>query len=422
MEREQVLFLQGPFGPFFGVMAETFSRAGCITHRICFNGGDRLYAKADHVVDYAGRPEHWGSFLHDYLRNHAITTVFVFGDCRFYHRVAREVCRERQVLFMVLEEGYLRPDTITMESGGVNALTELDLSPEALRREPKKELKPAVHIGDVFRARIRHAAAYYLYSRWRQKDYRHYRHHRCFSPWREGGCWIRGYYRKHRYKRHDADILARAMSVWSGRFFLLPLQVHDDSQMLYHSPFRSVRAVIEEVVASFASHASSDALLLLKHHPMDRGYSDYAVEIKAVAARYLVSERVQYCYDAHLPDLLRNTCGVVTVNSTVGLSALYHRVPVKLLGRCLFDIPGLAHQGSLADFWQNPQPVDNDLFSRFHRYLFRHTQVNGSFFGQMAMTAENCFQAWQKRVAMPGVAVIPVATEAEILLAAEEAA
>lgn len=51
-----------------------------------------------------------------------------------------------------------------------------------------------------------------------------------------------------------------------------------------------------------------------------------------------------------LPALLRYGKGMVTLNSTSGLSALIHHMPVKVLGRVHYDIPGMTFQGSLADF------------------------------------------------------------------------
>lgn len=43
MTESAVLFLQGPLGPFFKRLARTFSKAGYITHKINFNGGDRFF-------------------------------------------------------------------------------------------------------------------------------------------------------------------------------------------------------------------------------------------------------------------------------------------------------------------------------------------------------------------------------------------
>ena len=78
--------------------------------------------------------------------------------------------------------------------------------------------------------------------------------------------------------------------------------------------------------------------------------------------------------------MLRNAAGVVTINSTVGLSALFHDTPVKTLGESVYDVPGVVSTLSLPDFWENPGSVEQSLYNRFKRYLIQQTQVNAGFY------------------------------------------
>ena len=165
--------------------------------------------------------------------------------------------------------------------------------------------------------------------------------------------------------------------------------MHDDSQKIYHSNFGSVESFISEAMASFKNYSKSGQVLCFKHHPMDRGYTHYGEFIKQHARRIGLEGRVLYCHDIPLPELYDHVAGVVTVNSTVGMSALLHGVPVKVMGRAMYDIEGLTHQGSLASFWQEPQSVDRDLFKRFHALLFKETQLNGSFFKHLGISCDN---------------------------------
>jgi hypothetical protein len=119
---------------------------------------------------------------------------------------------------------------------------------------------------------------------------------------------------------------------------------------------------------------------VFKQHPLDRGHRDYGRQIAEAAAEAGVGGRVHYVHDLHLPTLLQCARGVVLVNSTTGLSALFHRAPVKTLGRCIYDLPGLTHQGDLASFWKSPERPDKRLFERFRNYLIGMTQVSGSFY------------------------------------------
>ena len=396
MQKSSVLFLQGPLGPFFRELAGAFSQAGYCTHKINFNGGDRFYAGADCVTDYQGKPDDWPTFLQEYLSEHSIGAVFLLGDCRYYHRTAKPVCDRLGVAFMVFEEGYLRPNTITLEPHGVNALSRLDLSLQRLQQTTVKPVKTPVTIGNTMLRRGMYASLYYWAALFSRNQFPHSVHHRASNPVKEGYCWLRGFARKWLVKPADYLIKRRLTKTCSQRFFLVPLQVHDDSQKIYHSNFSSVESFIAEIIDSFRRYAAPDQVLCFKHHPMDRGYTHYGRFIREKVKRLGLPGRVVYCHDVSLPELYRHTAGVVTVNSTVGVSALLHGLPVKVMGRAMYDIQGLTHQGSLASFWKAPQPVDRSLFAKFHSLLFEQTQVNASFFRHFDISCSNALMFFEK--------------------------
>ncbi|WP_422475596.1 capsule biosynthesis protein [Endozoicomonas sp. ALB032] len=396
MTKSAVLFLQGPLGPFFKRLARTFSRAGYTTHKINFNGGDRFFSWANVQTHYKGKPADWAAFLEQYLTEHRIEAVFLLGDCRYYHRTAKPVCDALGVQFCVFEEGYLRPDTITLESGGVNSLSQMDLSRESLERITPCSAKSSQTIGGTMKRRTLYAAFYYWASSFSRDEFSEYRHHRATNPVKEGFYWLRGFARKLLFKSYDKQTQFRLDNEFDQRFYLVPLQVHDDSQMIFHSPYESVKAFIQEVIVSFWKHADLDKVLCFKHHPMDRGYTEYGQFIEDLATNLGIQDRVLYCHDIPLPDLYHHTCGVVTVNSTVGISALLHHLPTKVMGRAFYDIDGITHQGSLESFWKSPEPVDRHLFKQLHSYLFQKTQINGSFFKYYRLTCDSSLRFYEE--------------------------
>ncbi len=92
--------------------------------------------------------------------------------------------------------------------------------------------------------------------------------------------------------------------------------------------------------------------------------------------------RLHYIHDQHLPTLLDHASGVVLINSTVGLSAMNHGLPVAVLGEASYALPGMSYQGGLDSFWNDALDfhMDKDLYRRYRNYLIRHTQLNGDFF------------------------------------------
>ena len=185
----------------------------------------------------------------------------------------------------------------------------------------------------------------------------------------------------------------------------MPLQVKGDSQVRDHSRFESISQFIEETVASFAAHAPSDTLLVFKHHPMDRAYADYTRLLARLRLEHGLGRRLRCIHDQHLPTLLHHARGVVTINSTVGLQALYHDAPVKTLADSVYQVPGLVYDGSLEHFWVQPGTVDRALVARFRAHLVASTQLNASFYArQPALHLKEATQAPSR----PGDAAVPV--------------
>jgi capsular polysaccharide export protein len=88
-------------------------------------------------------------------------------------------------------------------------------------------------------------------------------------------------------------------------------------------------------------------------------------------------------HDVHLPTCLKNAIGTVTINSTVGISSLFHRTPTITLGSAFYDIEGLTCQGmSLDRFWTHHKPPQQRLFQKFKSHIIEQTQITGSFYSR----------------------------------------
>jgi capsular polysaccharide export protein len=168
----------------------------------------------------------------------------------------------------------------------------------------------------------------------------------------------------------------------SRKFFLVPLQLSLDSQVSEHSRFASVPEFIRHVVASFSRHAADDLMLVIKHHPLDRGYRDYGPLVRELEREHALRGRLLYIHDQHLPTVFDHMRGAVVINSTVGFSALTQGAPLKTLGVAVYDMEGLTFQGPLDEFWSAAAHFrpDFELLHRFRTYLIDQTQINGSFY------------------------------------------
>jgi capsular polysaccharide export protein len=188
----------------------------------------------------------------------------------------------------------------------------------------------------------------------------------------------------------EANVLIRHLYMLDGiqtqlskNYFFVPLQTHNDFQILQHSNYQSIEKFIIEVLESYAQ-SGIDAKLIFKHHPVDRGRKNYKRFILDQAYLFGIEEKVIVLYDTHLPTILKNSIGTITINSTVGLSSLYHGTPTITLGKAIYDIEGLTSKGlTLEQFWHKQTPVDMQLLEKFRVYIINNTQLNGSFYGKL---------------------------------------
>jgi capsular polysaccharide export protein len=375
-----LLFLQGPHGPFFRQLGGVLRAAGHRVTRVNFNGGDVIDWPFPDTLRYCRPRDEWPAWIEDLARRRDVTDLVVYGDCRPLHRLAIRTLRPLGVRIHVFEEGYLRPDWITLERDGVNGNSRMRLDPQTLLAAPSPSPETRLPaLGATTPSMVRLCLRYYLAAKTLAPLFPHYRSHRLQPALTEARGWLRHALRRRAARATEPRLVERLLAERGG-LFLLPLQLASDAQIRSHSSFDGMAEVIALVVQSFARAAATTDRLVVKNHPLDNGLIDYRRVVETVAAEHGVAGRVVYLEDGHLPTLLRCSEGVVTVNSTAGLQAIHHRCPTKVLGRAVYALPGLVDPQPLDGFWRAPQPPNDALYRAFRAHMLARCQLNGSFF------------------------------------------
>jgi capsule polysaccharide modification protein KpsS len=390
--------LQGPNGPLFRRIGAELSSVGAEVSKINLNAADAFFFSGPSAHAYRGTFDGWRAYLEGFLIDRDVDAVFLFGDCRPYHQVATTVAEACGVDVYVFEEGYLRPDYITVERGGVNTKSPMPRDAAAYELDDRAVTLPKP---------VRHAFAWSVWFTilnsffvtffW--PFFPHYRHHRDVNFFRQTGLWARSLLRRVVFAWREAKLLPLLSGTLSKRYFLVGLQVHNDFQVKT-SRFGDVEDFIREVVSSFAAHADPTHCLVLKHHPADRAYRDYTKLVAELGREHRLGDRLVYVHDLHLPSLLRHARGTIVINSTVGLSALYHRTPVFALGEAIYGRMGLTAGGTLPEFFRAPPPVDHRRCERARAWLVRHNQANGSIWVRLAGVGPSGL-VWPENFGMP---------------------
>jgi len=377
-------------GSFFKKLDTHLRRQGAVTYKICFNMGDYFFSHKDNAVPYRGTQAEWGSFIESFLKRNRIDKIFLFGDCRYYQKIARKIAYQSDIDVFVFEEGYIRPHYITMEKFGVNGFSTLPRDASFYRALPEETIPEPLHAKQSKMKMVVSASLYYALSNIFRFRYPHYVHHREFSAIKEMFHGARGVLRKWLYAVTERGYLSQITNKLSKRYYFVPLQTHNDFQILQHSHYRSIEKFIIEVLESFARHAPRDTYLMFKHHPVDRGRKNYKRFIREQADLLGIKARIIVVHDVHLPTCLKHAVGTVTINSTVGLTSVAYGIPTITLGDAIYDIEGLTNRGTaLRKFWHSHKKPDAALYERFKQYLVQNTQLNGSFYGMFPKELES---------------------------------
>jgi capsular polysaccharide export protein len=385
--KKEFLFLQGLAGPFFSRLGEALAAAGNGVHRVNFNGGDKVYWKLPGAIDYRGTLDKWPRFLAKILARRNITDILLFGDCRPLHSVAIAVASKVGVKVHVFEEGYVRPDFVTLEAGGVNGHSQLSRSPEYYL-EAARALPPVPKFPPVpssFNRRAKEDLIYNIASLALAPLFPGYRTHRPWHILTEYAGWAMRLLRRPAERRRSADTLERLRA--DGRpYFVFPLQLDCDYQIRVHSNFIGVQDAIETVLDSYARNAPADTLLVVKGHPLDNGLVDWEKRTLAAAAKRGMSDRVLFLESVDIDSLVCKSIGLVTVNSTTGTLSLRCGVPTIVLGDAVYDMPRITHQNGLDRFWVEPVAPELPVYEAFRRVLIDSCLIHGGYFSDEGLT------------------------------------
>jgi len=375
------LLLQGVSSPFFSRLATALSQQGHHVHKVSFNAGDVVYWLPRRSNWFKQHLNELPDFLHTLYAKHGITDQVVFGDRRPVHIAALEQARQNNVRNHVFEEGYFRPNLITLEQEGVNARSQLPRSPQWFTQAAQHI--PPQPLPKDFRSRLRlramHDIAYQASGVLNRLLFSKYRSHHNMSAAVE----YAGYIQRSRLLKRVAAVNTRQIENLVAQrtpYFFVPLQLNSDSQVRDHERFHTMQLMLKHVLQSFAQHAPADTKLVIKNHPLDTGWEHYDRVVLNLERQFGLKDRVLYVETGDLSTLLKHAQGTITLNSTVGYVALEQGCPTLCLGDPQYNLPGLTDQQDLAQFWGMPVAPEAELFQSFKRVVVHSTQVYGGFY------------------------------------------
>lgn len=374
MSGKRILFVSAPFGPFARVFADELRRRGATVTRMLFSAGDALWwgSRRD-TRAFTGSAEDWAKAV--VAETAGFTDILVFGESGPYNSAVLSRIAELPARVWVLENGYFRPNWVTLERNGVNGNSGLPRSREPFEAADL-QIDEAPPVGLILPFHVLNISFHHLAhipGKWFFPNFKFpYAHSFSDQGWSHTWSFIQKKILRTNRNRFRPELEQRP-------YFVACLQRDGDQQLVAYSDYRTNEQFLEYVIGSFARHAPRNTYLIVKNHPLDSGLGNLRRVTAKLAALHDVARRVVFIDTANFNSLSKASLGVVVNNSTAGLTAMGQCIPVKVLGQSIFNIEGLADQKPLEEFWQTPVPPELALFERFRAYVIAHTQVAGSF-------------------------------------------
>lgn len=314
------------------------------------------------------------AYLRSFIVDKKITFVLMHNDLRWQHALAIEVCKELGICYMVTERGLFRPNTITVDFKGVNALNciprkagfyrNITVSDKTLKSYQPNLLSQICTNTKFF--------LFLLLNKVGQLS-------KLNTPLANKNYQLRNYlslFVEQKFKSY----LNRQRTL-PKKYIFIPLQVNSDTQILVHSEYQNMQNFITQVEESFYA-LDSDLQLVFKVHPMEKK-DRYHFDLRSIISENSTEE------------LIKKSDLIVTINSTVGFEALQHHKRVMVIGEAFYKINELVICSSLQSFKDDLQyyldnefKIDTQLIDNFMAYLRCEYQVNGNLFNYDASTIQ----------------------------------
>jgi capsular polysaccharide export protein len=333
-------------------------------------------------------------FIDQYIEQNKIDCICIFNGYHWIDQIAKFLAEKRGLKLFFFEDGLFRPFTVTCDPKGINAVSSVTQNPSfydsidvdydrlekylfkpetplLLKNKKENLLKVGiVKSFSMFGSFIRLHPNYYVHINFWQA--------------------IKYFLFKINYSRRSNDSLELP-----EEFVFVPFQVTRDTQIFYNSPrIKNMEEFLDYVydaVQKFNDKNGRNLKIVVKEHPEDMSRNNY----KELKNKYKNRKNVIFVEKYNVKKLIKESLGVITINSTVGIEALALNNRVITLGEALYNIDGIVHKctdpsqlDKILEMSLN-HPINLERIQKFIYYLRFHYQVEGNISIPNEQTAKN---------------------------------
>lgn len=316
-------------------------------------------------------------YLHEKNKQSKIDTIVMWNNTMLFDRIAWHFCMKNNINYVMFEQGYFRPFTLTIDNKGVNYENSLprdrkfyeDIVVDYDRLHQylsKSEYLSKDDLININRDSKFKKLLFIIMDKLKAK----------FSS-----DFIDCTYNNESINEKIVRIVKKKNNINTHQeelpesYIFVPFQVHDDSQIILNSPnIRSMEELVEVVDKAskeLYELGRRDIYFVFKEHPVDLNRIDYS----GLKEKYKNNKQLVFLSSGNTNELINNSMAVITVNSTVGIEALMKSKKVITLGNAFYNIEGIVeHCDELENLSKSIiKTLDNDfnqeLVDKFLYYL-----------------------------------------------------
>jgi capsular polysaccharide export protein len=363
-KKDKVLFLQGPAGSFFSRFSSYVKEKGAQTFHVNFNLGDKFFNPNKNSFDFKDNISEWPKYLENLILKKRINKIYMLNDCRPYHYNIVPLLKKLNMNFYVFEEGYFRPNHLTLEPIGVNANSKYVYFEQNLY---VREID-TISMRKPFLPKFLERAIYSILSLGDKIYFKNYISFRKIDP------FSKFYLETMNSIVFFKEKFTKKLYKSKKNYALIALQLNDDTQIKFHSFFENMEDYFLFLIKKIRSHRH-DQEILVKSHPKDLYHASKLQHL------FKDMENVHFIFEGELSDYFENANFVIVNNSTSGIQAIEK-------GKNIFACGNSAY---LKKRYLNINEMENDLdiFLNDHKKMqpfvnlnkFKlSTQIKGKFY------------------------------------------
>ncbi|MCF2649128.1 hypothetical protein [Niallia circulans] len=329
------------------------------------------------------------NFLKDYVKENEVSAFVLWNDTFMFECIAKKFAANMEIPTLIFEAGLFRPNTITFDKMGINYGNSVPRNPDYYRNLIDKEDIKNTKLDNVEKNfELKLPKLNRIDIKDRLVDYanqsimkRELRLETIFeSPFEKLRRLIKKNYLKRTIRTNENIKLPE-------NYIFVPFQVHDDSQILLHSPYlKTMENLVEFVdkeIRIYNKKYKQNLYILFKEHPADFGRVNYSKLYK----KYSDNKYFIFLKSGDTNTIIDNSKMVMTINSTVGIEALLKNKPVITLGNAFYNIQGIVENYNsekklheiIYNISSKSKKQDEILLSNFLYYLKNEYQLKGNW-------------------------------------------